>query len=39
MVEECNVVLDNEEFYPGQVISGRVECNFSTENKVRGSVL
>ncbi|KAF2905352.1 hypothetical protein ILUMI_00825 [Ignelater luminosus] len=35
MVEECNVVLDNEEFYPGQVISGRVECNFSTENKVR----
>ncbi|KAF5294449.1 hypothetical protein FQR65_LT01575 [Abscondita terminalis] len=35
MADKCDVILEKEEYAPGETINGRVECNFAFENKVK----
>jgi len=32
----CEVFVDDEVYYPGQTVTGRVECHFSSEKIIRG---
>ncbi|XP_031355949.1 arrestin domain-containing protein 3-like isoform X2 [Photinus pyralis] len=36
MGDKCEVFLEKEEYAPGEIINGRVECNFASQNKVKG---
>lgn len=32
----CEVFVDKEPYYPGQVVTGRVDCLFASEKKIKG---
>lgn len=38
MGERCEVILDKEVYRPGETIAGKVDCHFTSENKVRGNI-
>ncbi|KAK4872772.1 hypothetical protein RN001_014801 [Aquatica leii] len=36
MADKCEIILEKEEYAPGETINGRIECSFAFENKVKG---
>lgn len=35
---KCEVFIENQPCYPGQLVHGRVECTFPSEKKIRGAL-
>ncbi|KAF5272780.1 hypothetical protein FQA39_LY07807 [Lamprigera yunnana] len=35
MADKCEIILEKEEYAPGETVNGRIECNFVSETKVK----